>query len=68
MSNFLENMAYRQYENKLPEQYEEEPVFKCYSCGEDIFGGEQIAVINDNVYCCHCALITYAGGFDWDDR
>ncbi|MBQ7981669.1 MAG: hypothetical protein IJ305_08730 [Oscillospiraceae bacterium] len=64
MSNFLEDMAYRQYENKLPERYEEKPLFKCEYCGEDIFYGERIAVINDDVCCCHCALITYAGGFE----
>lgn len=64
MSNFLEDMAYRQYENKLPERYEERPLFKCKCCGEDIFYGERITVINDDIYCCHCALITYAGGFE----
>lgn len=64
MSNFLENMAYRQYENKLPKRYEEEPLFHCCSCGDDIYEGERITVINGDVYCCHCALITYAGGFE----
>lgn len=60
MSNFLENMAYRQYENKLPEQYEEEPVCNCCSCGDDIYEGERIVVIDDNVYCTQCAVNTYA--------
>ena len=60
MSNFLENLAYRQYENKLPERYDEEPIFNCCSCGDDIFEGEQRTVIDDNVYCSRCAWVTYA--------
>lgn len=60
MSNFLEDMAYRQYENKLPERYEERPLFNCCGCGEDIFENERIVCIDDNVYCCNCAVITYA--------
>lgn len=60
MSNFLENMAYRQYENKLPKRYEEEPLCNCCSCGDDIFEGERIVVIDDNVYCTQCAVNTYA--------
>ena len=60
MSNFLEDIAYWQYENQLPERYDKEPLFNCCSCGDDISEGEQIVVIGDNTYCCQCALITYA--------
>lgn len=60
MSNFLEDIAYRQYENKLPVRYDEEPLYHCSSCGDDIFEGEQIVVIDDNVYCCNCAVVKYA--------
>ena len=60
MSDFLEDMAYRQYENKLPERYEEEPLCNCCSCGDDIYEGERIVVIDDSVYCTQCAVNTYA--------
>lgn len=60
MNSFLENIAFRQFENKLPERYDEEPLFNCYSCGDDIFEGERIVVIDDKVYCTQCAVSTYA--------
>lgn len=66
MNSFLENIAFRQFENKLPERYDEEPLFNCHSCGDDIFEGERIVVIDDNTYCCHCAVITYALREDFD--
>lgn len=66
MSNFLEDIAYLQYENKLPERYDEEPLFHCCSCGDDIFEGEQIVVIDDNVYCTQCAVNTYAEREDFE--
>ena len=65
MSDFLEDMAYRQYENKLPERYEEEPLCNCCSCGDDIYEGERIVVIDDSVYCTQCAVNTYAEREDW---
>lgn len=67
MSNFLEDIAYRQYENKLPERYDEEPLFNCCSCGDDIFEGERIVVIDDNVYCCDCAVVKYAEREDYEE-
>lgn len=38
MSNFLEDMAYRQYENKLPERDKNEDNFVdyCHFCNHDI--------------------------------
>lgn len=66
MSNFLEDIAYLQYENKLPERYDEEPLFNCCSCGDDIFEGEQIVVIDDSAYCCNCAVVKYAEREDFE--
>lgn len=60
MNSFLENISFRQFENKLPERYDEEPLFNCCSCGDDIFEGERIVVIDDKVYCTQCAVNTYA--------
>lgn len=54
MSNFLEDIAYRQYENKLPKRYEEEPVCNCCSCGDDIFEGEEYYKIGYHCYCEDC--------------
>ena len=59
MSNFLEDIAYRQYENKLPERYDEEPLFHCCSCGDDIFEGEQIVVIDDSASGSYIAMVSY---------
>lgn len=67
MSNIFEDIAYLQYENKLPERYEEEPLFHCSSCGDDIFTGERIVVIDDNVYCCNCAIIKNAEREDYEE-
>lgn len=60
MSDFLENIAFRQYENMLPEGYDGKPLFQCKCCGEDIFSGEEITIIENNVFCCQCAIRTYA--------
>lgn len=54
MSNFLEDIAYRQYENKLPERYDEEPLFHCQCCGEGIFIGEFYFMVSNDVYCNNC--------------
>lgn len=54
MSNFLERLAERQYENKLPERYEEEPLFHCKCCGEDIFVGESYFLIDRETFCSDC--------------
>ena len=67
MSNIFEDIAYLVYENKLPERYDEKPLFNCCSCGDDIFEGERIVVIDGNTYCCHCAVITYALREDFED-
>lgn len=60
MSNFLENIAYRQYENKLPDRYEEDPVFFCAMCGAEIYEGELKATVGRRTFCCECANIGYA--------
>lgn len=60
MFSFFDDRVFREYENQLPERYDEEPIFNCCSCGDDIFEGEQIVVIDDNVYCCKCAVVKYA--------
>lgn len=60
MFSFFDDRVFREYENKLPERYDEEPLFNCCSCGDDIFEGERIVVIDDNVYCSRCAWVTYA--------
>lgn len=67
MSNIFEDIAYLQYENQLPKRYDKKPLFHCCSCGDDIFEGEQIVVIGDNTYCCHCAVITYALRENFED-
>lgn len=69
MSNFLENMAYRQYENRLPERYEEEPLFKCKLCGTEIFIGEFYFVVNDVddvFYCDGCVTRKIAEREDFE--
>ena len=52
MSNFLENMAYRQYESKLPKS--NVTVHFCHNCGNDIFEGEEYYKIGYHCYCEDC--------------
>lgn len=54
MSNFLEDIAYRQYENKLPEQYEEEPVYCCHFCSRDIYDNDHYYTDGYYEICCDC--------------
>ena len=66
MFSFFDDRVFREYENQLPERYDEEPLFYCCSCFDDILEGEQIVVIDDNVYCCNCAVVKYAEREDFE--
>ena len=67
MFSFFDDRVFREYENKLPERYDEEPIFNCCSCGDDIFEGEQVVIIDDSVYCCNCAVVTNAEREDYEE-
>lgn len=67
MFSFFDDRVFREYENQLPERYDKEPLFHCSSCGDDIFEGEQIVVIDDDVYCCNCAVVKYAEREDYEE-
>lgn len=54
MSNFLEDMAYRQYENKLPENGE--VVYFCHNCNNEIFEGERCHGNGRYVFCHSCFI------------
>ena len=51
MSNIFEDIAYLQYESKLPERYDEKPLGVCFSCLDDIFEDDKITVLDDKFYC-----------------
>lgn len=54
MSNFLENLAYRQYENKLPERHNRKPACICSGCGEEMFLLDRGFKLDNKIYCDYC--------------
>lgn len=54
MSNFLEDIAYLQYENKLPERYDRKPACVCACCGEDMYLFDRGYRLNNKIYCDFC--------------
>lgn len=55
MSDFLEDMAYRQYDSQLPKRYDRKPVCTCKNCGEDMFLYDKGTRLNGAIYCNYCA-------------
>ena len=57
MSNFLEDMAFRQFENKLPERDNRKIAFYCNCCDEPIYEGDTCIYVDfmDCHYCNMCA-------------
>ena len=66
MNSFLENIAFRQFENKLPERYEEEPVCCCKNCGGEMYELEDGFKLNGDFYCEFCVspVTVTQGDFD----
>ena len=54
MFSFFDDRVFREYENQLPERYDEEPLFHCKCCGEDIFVGESYFLIDRETFCSDC--------------
>ena len=55
MSDFLEDIAYRQYENKLPKRYNRKPACICSGCGEEMYLFDRGFKLDDKIYCDYCA-------------
>lgn len=60
MNDYGYARAQDRYDRQLPERYDEEPVFHCKCCGEDIFVGEICHRIGESdIFCnfCHSEII-----------
>lgn len=54
MNDFGYSAAQDRYDNQLPERYDEQPLFKCKCCGDDIFIGEFYYIVANDIYCNGC--------------
>lgn len=50
--------AQAEYDRQEP--HEPEPVGQCSICGKDIFAGEQVCMVDDEMICSECFEITTA--------